>query len=107
MKLDALLKEIEQSLAQNDPSPNEYIGLAQKISDLADMVGWAGGQIDPKGQIASRLEAVMESLRSRHEQTGEDSIAALHDCVAGLSETINQHDQDLVTTRTSDDYEEL
>ena len=107
MTLIALLEEINKTLERNESNPNEFIVLAQKISDLADMVGWASGPIDPKGQLTDRLKSLMESLRARHEQTGEESIAALHDCVAGLSETIHQHDQDLVKTRTTDDYEDF
>lgn len=106
MKLISLLEEIEQALEREGSTANEHTVLAQKISDLADMVGWAPGPIDPQNKLADRLATLMASLRSRHERTGEESIAALHDCVAGLQETIHQHDRDLSTARDADEDDE-
>jgi len=95
MKLVALLGEIEQTLQRDDSTANEHIVLAQKIVDLADMVGWASGPIDPEGRLAERLQSIMQALRSRHERTDEASIATLHDTIAGLHETVDKHDRDL------------
>jgi len=106
MKLIALLEEIEQALERDESTANEHVVLAQKISDLADMVGWASGPIDPQGRLADRLQTLMESLRARHARTGEASIATLHDIIAGLGETIDRHDRDLTPSRDPNEDEE-
>lgn len=103
MKLPTLLDEIKQAVEADDSSANSHIVLAQQASDLADMVGWAPGPIDPRQQVYVRLEALIESLRERHGRTGEVSIAALHDALIELHRGIDRHDRDLDTRREADD----
>ncbi len=62
MKLQALLDEIAQAVESDDSTANTHVVLAQKISNLADMVGWADGPIDPERRLADRFGSFMESL---------------------------------------------
>ena len=103
MKLLALLDEVTQTVESDDSTANSHVTLAQKLSDLADMVGWADGPIDPEQRLAGRLETLMELLRARHARTREPSIAALHDALAELHDRIDRHDRDLSTPRDADD----
>lgn len=107
MKLPALLDEIKKNVETQDSTPNSHVVLAQKVSDLADMVGWANGPIDPEQQIFVRLEALMESLRERYGRTTEPSIAALHDVLAELHGAIDRHDRDLAVKRDADEDDEF
>ncbi len=107
MKLPALLDEIKKTVESADSTENAHVVLAQKISDLADMVGWADGSIDAEQRLAVRFEGLMESLRLRFGRTSEPSIAALHDALAELHAAIDRHDRDLSARRDPDeDYEE-
>ena len=103
MKLPALLDEIAKVVESADSTPNTHVTLAQKISDLADMVGWADGPIDPEQHLADRIETLMESLRLRYGRTSKPSIAALHDALAELHGKIDCHDRDLSTQRDADE----
>lgn len=107
MKLPALLNEVKKTVETDDSSPNEHVLLAQKVSDLADMVGWANGPIDPEQKIFVRLEALMESLRERYGRTTEPSIAALHDVLAELHRAIDRHDSDLAVKRDGGEDDEI
>ncbi|MHB8534000.1 MAG: hypothetical protein ACYDBW_00975 [Sulfuricaulis sp.] len=106
MKLPALLDEIARSVESNDSTANEHVLLGQKLSDLADMVGWADGPIDPHQRIAVRIEALMDLLRARFEETKEPSVAALHDALAELHGAIDRHDRDLAVKRDADEDDE-
>lgn len=103
MKPLALLEEVAKTIESGDSAANSHVTLAQKVSDLADMVGWADGPIDPEQRFAGRVDGLMESLRERHARTGEPSIAALHDALAELRGRIDRHDRDLATRRDTDD----
>ncbi len=103
MKLQVLLDEITQAVESDDSIANTHVVLAQKISNLADMVGWADGPIDPERRLADRFGSFMESLA----RASETSIVALHDALAQLHEAIERHDRDLVVRReTDEEYEE-
>ncbi len=106
MKLLALLDEVTKAVESDDSTANTHVALAQKISDLADMVGWADGPIDPERRLADRFETLMESLRARHVRTSEPSVAALHDALAQLHGAIDRHDRDLVVQRDADEEDE-
>ena len=103
MKLLVLLNEVTKAVESDDSTANTHVALAQKISDLADMVGWADGPIDPERHFADRFETLMELLRLRYAETSEPSVAALHDSLAQLHGAIDRHDQDLSTQRDADD----
>lgn len=106
MKLMALLDEVTRTVESADSVANTHLTLAQKLSDLADMVGWADGPIDPERRLADRFETLMESLRARHARTSEPSIAALHDALAEMYGRIDRHDRDLATRRDVDEEED-
>ncbi len=106
MKLLTLLDEVTKAVESVDSTANTHVALAQKISDLADMVGWADGPIDPERRLVDRFETLMELLRLRHAETSEPSVAALHDALAQLLGAIDRHDQDLSTQRDADEEDE-
>jgi hypothetical protein len=107
MKLPALLDEIKKAVETEDSTANSHVVLVQKASDLADMVGWADGPIDPEQRLAVRFEALMESLRERYGRTKEPSMAALHDVLAELHQAIDGHDRDLDVKRDADEEDEF
>jgi len=106
MKLPQLLDDIRHAVETENSTQNSHTVLVQQVADMADMVGWADGPIDPERKILSRLETLMDSLRERYERTTEPSIAALHDVLAELYSAIERHDQDL-ERRSDPDEEEL
>jgi hypothetical protein len=69
--------------------------LTQAVEDLADMVGWAPGPIDPEGRFAGRLGPLLERLRERHAIQADASVATVHDALASLGDAIARHDRDL------------
>lgn len=106
MKLLTLLEEVTKAAEAEDSTANAHVTLAQKVIDLADMVGWAEGPIDPEGRYAGRFDTLLQTLRARHAGRGEPTIAALHDALAGLHDTIRRHDHDLAVERDADEDDE-
>lgn len=103
MKLAALLDEVTKAVESSDSTANSHVTLAQQISDLADMVGWAAGPIDPEQRLSGRFQLLMEALRVRYQRTNEVSIAALHDALGDFYSAMSRHDRDFNATETDDD----
>ena len=95
MNLRELIDSVTASIDSHAATDNSRVVLAQAASDIADMVGWAGGPIDPQGQALARIQSLMERLRAIHDQLPNPSVAALHDSLAQLSRAIERHDRDL------------
>lgn len=87
-----LLQAVERYLDAPDAATPPV--LTQAAVDLADMVGWAPGPIDPEGRLVDRLLALLERLREQHTARADNGVAALHDALAALSDAIVRHDQD-------------
>jgi hypothetical protein len=105
MRPGELLQAIERYLAA--PDPTSLPGLTQDVHNLADMVGWADGPIDPKGRFTDRLNSLLTALRAQHEATSSGGVAALHDSLAELADAIVRHDQDFVAGDPDDDTAEV
>jgi len=95
VKLTELLSAITESIDSRTATDNSRVALAQSASDIADMVGWAGGPIDPHHQAIEQLQVLMARLRGVHDQVPNASVAALHDALADLARAIDRHDRDL------------
>ena len=95
MNLCELIDSVTASIESHTATDNSRVVLAQAASDIADMVGWASGPIDPQGKALAQLQLLMERLRSIHEQLPNASVAALHDSLAELVHAIDRHDRDL------------
>lgn len=100
-----LVRNVERFLAA--PDPKALPVLTQDTHNLSDMVGWASGPIDPEGRFTERLLALLAALRARHEAAPDDSIAALHDALGQLAETVARHDRDLAVERDADDEDDF
>lgn len=100
-----LLQAVERFLRVPDVAASQV--LTQAAVDLADMVGWAPGPIDPDGQLVDRLLALLERLREHHAAHATDGAVALHDALAALSDAIVRHDQDLAAGEPDDDTVEV
>lgn len=94
MKLRELLRAAA-GIAQTGGNPERIEALAREAESLADMVGWAGGAIDPTGDWLTRLAAVQDDLQARHAQTREEALAILNDALIRLGQAIARHDSDL------------
>lgn len=77
--------------------------LTQAIVDLADMVSWAPGLIDPEGSFAGRLGDLLAQLRERHATQKDDGVASVHDALASLGDAIVRHDRDFSPGDPDDD----
>lgn len=98
-----LLRAIEHYLAAPDPAALPV--LIQDIQNLADMVGWAKGPIDPEGRLTETLAGFIGQLRARYEAAPSDGVAALHDSLGQLADAVARHDRDLDAGRADDDEE--
>ena len=96
-----LLKAVERFL--DAPDPKAVPGLTQGASDLADMVGWAPGPIDRDGRVTDQLLGLLDRLRDHHVQNPDLGVAALHDALAALGDSIARHDRDFTTGDPDDD----
>jgi len=94
MKLPELLRAIGD-VAQTGGMPEHCEGLAREAGRLADMVGWASGPIDPKGQLLERLAALQDDLSLRHARTDDAGLAVLQDALTSLGRAIARHDEQL------------
>ena len=96
-----LVQAVERFLAAPDPAALPV--LTQDTHNLADMVGWADGPIDPEGRFTERLLVLLARLRAYHEATPDNGAAALHDALGELADTVTRHDRDLATERDDDE----
>jgi hypothetical protein len=105
MKIKTLLDSIAAELDSGVKSPASLLPLAHEAADLADMVGWAPGPIDPTRQFADRTTILLDGLRERYEQTDEKALAALHDALAALHDAVYRHDRDLENSSSDEEDE--
>jgi hypothetical protein len=91
------------AVAQSGGTPVECEALARAAGRLADMVGWAGGPIDPKGQWLERLALLQDDLSLRHTQTSDSGIAMLQDALTSLGRAIARHDEQLDPDNADED----
>ena len=96
-----LLQALDRYLAAPDPTALPV--LVQAVHNLSDMVGWAHGPIDPEGRFTTKLLELLATLRSQHDAAPSDGVAALHDALGQLADTIGRHDRDLAVQRDADD----
>ena len=94
MNLAALRAAALAALAAG-ANPAEAARAATMAARMAEMVGWALGPIDPRGEVLDVLAAICRAARERFESGGETSFAGLHDALAELAEAIAAHDRDL------------
>lgn len=102
MKLTELLRSAS-AVAETGGSAQQCEALAREAENLSDMVGWANGPIDPRGEWLARLATVQDDLQLRAIQTGDMAIAALNDSLTRLGRAIARHDGDLIADKTGDD----
>ena len=98
-----LLQAVERYLDAPDAAALPV--LTQAATDLADMVGWAPGPIDPEGLLNVRFLTLQESLRERYSARPDASVAGLHDALGALGDAIVRHDLDLTSRHDADDDE--
>lgn len=101
MQLSELLRAI-RVVAETGGDVAHCEALARATENLADMVGWANGPIDPDGQWLERLATLQDDLQQRHAQGGDPVLAVLYDALTRLGRAIARHDDDL-DTRNADD----
>jgi hypothetical protein len=102
MNLAQLLRAVS-TLAETGGSGQQYETLARAAENLADMVGWANGLIDPGGQWIDRLAALQDDLQQRDAGTNEPAIALLNDRLTRLGQAIVRHDGDLEARGSGED----
>lgn len=105
MKLADLLREIN-SVAQTGGSPAQSEALAREAENLADMVSWAQGPIDPQGQWLERLAKLQDDLMVQHDKTNDVALMVLNDTLMRLGRAIAQHDADLANGHAAEDDSE-
>jgi hypothetical protein len=94
MKLPELMRAIGD-VAQTGGTAAHCETLAREAGRYADMVGWAGGPIDPQGQLLERLAALQEDLTLRQGQNRDAGLAMLQDALTSLGRAIARHDEQL------------
>lgn len=94
MQLAELFRAVA-TIAQNGAPTRQCEALAREAENLADMVGWANGPIDPQGDWLSRLAALQDDLQIRHAQSGDAALVALNESLSRLGQAIARHDTDL------------
>lgn len=100
-----LVQAVERFLAAPDPAALPV--LTQGTHNLADMVGWANGPIDPEGHFTDRLLVLLAALHVHHDAAPSNGVAALHNALGELAETVTRHDRDLAVRRDADDEDEV
>ena len=70
-------------------------GVAGMAQQMAEMVGWAPGAIDPKGELHDGLDRLRQTARNRFEEGQQPGMASLHDAIADLMDAVARHDRDL------------
>lgn len=102
MNFTELLRAI-RNVAETGGDPARCEALARETQALADMVSWAIGPIDPRGEWLDRLAALQGDLTLRHAQTRDPMLALLHDSLTDLGRAIARHDEDVEARRTDDE----
>ena len=102
MKLPELMRAVSD-VAQTGGTALHCEALAREAGRLADMVGWATGPIDPKGQLLERLATLQEDLSLRYAGTDDAGLAVLQDALTSLGRAIAHHDEQLDPEAAGDD----
>lgn len=102
MKLPELLRAVS-ALAETGGSVQQYEALTAAAENLVNMVDWAGGPIDPKGQWLSRLAVLQDDLQCRHAQMSDPAIVVLNDTLTKLGRAIAQHDSEYEAGKSGDE----
>jgi len=102
VNITSLHRDAMQAIA-GDLDTQELHRLTNMASHFADMVGWASGVIDDDGRVQAAFDQVRHAARERFETDRNQDVAALHDAIADLIESITRHDQDLAPVRSDDE----
>jgi hypothetical protein len=102
MKLAELIRAVG-ALAQTGGSRQHYEALAGEAENLANMVDWANGPIDPEGQWLSQLAALQDDLQHRYVQMSEPAMALLNGMLTRLGQAIAQHDSEFEAGKAGED----
>jgi len=102
MKLAELLQAV-RVLTQTGGSGLQYEALAGEAENLANMVDWANGPIDPEDRWLSQLAALQDDLQHRYVQMSEPAMALLNDMLTRLGQAIAQHDSEFEAGKTGED----
>lgn len=86
-----------------EPQTQELRQVSGMASDLAEMVGWAPGIIDTRGEVRAVLERIRSSASQMYAAKGMQEVAIFHDAVAALMDAIAGHDRDLEPSGPGDD----
>ena len=78
-------------------------GVAGMAQEMAEMVGWAPGEIDPRGELHTGLDRLRQKARARFEEARQPGMATLHDAIADLMDAVARHDQDLSGDSAAED----
>ena len=105
MKLEELFRAVN-TLAQTGSSAAQCETLAREAENLADMVGWAQGEIDPQGQLLDRLARLQSDVQERYNCTHELALTILNDSLSRLGQAIARHDDDLTAASDAEDDSE-
>ena len=90
-----LFHEVATALLNGEACRYDTQGVAVMAQQIAEMVGWAPGAIDPKGGLQDELERLRQTARQRYEREPQPVMASLHDAIADLMDAIARHDRDL------------
>lgn len=105
MNLADLLRAVN-TVAQTGGNAAQCEALAREAENLADMVGWAQGPIDPQGQWLERLATLQDDLLVHYRNTNEVALLILNDTLTRLGRMIARHDSDLTSGHAGDDDSE-
>lgn len=106
MTISELLRTISAVVESGTPTVR-CEALARETEALADMVGWAIGPIDPRGELLDRLAALQTDLAAQHARTPDAAVALLHDALTDLGRAVARHDEDIEARRTEDEDDDI
>ena len=90
-----LLHGAARAVLNGEPCRYDAQGVAGMALQMAEMVGWAPGMIDPGGELNTGLERLRQMARDRYEREPRPGMASLHDAIADLMDAVARHDRDL------------
>lgn len=97
------LHDAARAALEETPNRAQLQRAAGMALHMAEMVGWAPGLIDPRGDVNQALDEIRSASRARFEADPNPGLATLHDALADLMDAIARHDRDLDPCGQRDD----